>query len=140
MPNEKPNVLVAEVPGVIPIVQEAWGECFALNFCTSMHEATKRLDDGADVIVCGTHFDESSMFDLLRLAKSLPRVRAVPFLCVRVLDGELDNTAFQGISIACCALGAAGFVDLNRWRREHGFVQAREMLRDLVFTLAAGPD
>ncbi|MEC4723757.1 hypothetical protein RY831_32045 [Noviherbaspirillum sp. CPCC 100848] len=136
--NKKPNVLVAEVPEVVPIVQEAWGECFALTFCTSMQEATNRLNDGFDVIVCGTHFAESKMFDLLRLAKSLPEVQTVPFLCVRVLDGELDNTAFQGISIACCALGAAGFIDLNRWRRELGFIQAREKLRDLVFMLGAG--
>jgi hypothetical protein len=55
-----------------------------------------------------------------------------------VLDGELDSTAFQGISIAACALGAAGFVDLNRWRREYGFDQAREKLRNLVSSLAAG--
>jgi hypothetical protein len=101
-----------------------------------MAEAARLLDHRFDVIVCGTHFDESKMFDLLRLAKSLPEVRATPFLCVRVLDGELDLSAFQGISIATRALGAAGFVDLNRWRREHGFDLAREKLRDLVFSLA----
>lgn len=139
MHNETPNVLVAEVPRVVPIVQEAWGDCFALTICTSMQEATKLLDDRFDVIVCGTHFAESKMFDLLRIAKSLPEVQAIPFLCVRVLDGELDSTAYQGISSACHALGAAGFVDLNRWRREYGFHQAREKLREVVFSLATHP-
>ncbi len=130
------SVLVAEVPGVTPIVREAWQDYFTLHFCTSMAEAERLLDSRFDVIVCGTHFAESKMFDLLRLVKSMPDMRDVPFLCVRVLDGELDSTAFQGISIAACALGAAGFVDLNRWRREHGFDQAREKLRDLVSSLA----
>lgn len=133
------NVLVAEVCGVIPLVQEAWQDHFSLTFCTSMAEAESALDKRFDVIVCGTHFAESKMFDLLRLAKSKPESQAVPFLCVRVLDGELDSTAFQGISIAACALGAAGFVDLNRWRREVGFDQAREKLRQLVLSLANQP-
>jgi hypothetical protein len=132
------NILVAEVPGVIPLVQEAWQDHFSLTFCTSMAEAESLLDRQFDVIVCGTHFAESKMFDLLRLAKTKSEAKAVPFLCIRVLDGELDTTAFQGISIAARALGAAGFVDLNRWRRENGFDQAREKLRKLVSSLAVG--
>jgi hypothetical protein len=138
MANTRLNVLIAEVPGVIPVVQKAWQDHFLLTFCTSMVEAESLLERPFDVIVCGTHFAESKMFDLLRLAKSHFEARKVPFLCVRVLDGELDSTAFQGISIAACALGAAGFVDLNRWRREYGFDQAREKLRNLVSSLAAG--
>ncbi|MEC4723555.1 hypothetical protein RY831_30925 [Noviherbaspirillum sp. CPCC 100848] len=139
MANAKLNVLVAEVPEVIPLVQEAWRAHFALTFCTSLAEAETLLNKRFDVIVCGTHFAESKMFDLLRMAKSKPKSQAVPFLCIRVLDGELDGTAFQGISIATCALGAAGFVDLNRWRREYGFDQAREKLRQLVVSLAHQP-
>jgi CheY-like chemotaxis protein len=133
---KKPAVLVAEVPGVIPVVETAWAGHFELTFCTTMQEGESRIRQPFDVIVCGSHFDESRMFDLLRLAKALPQSREIPFLCVRVLDGELDNTAFQGISIAAKALGAAGFVDLNRWRRECGFDVAREKLRDLVYQLA----
>ena len=136
MKNAKPDVLVAEVPGVIPLVQEAWQDNFSLTFCTSTAEAEGLLEKRFDVIVCGTHFAESKMFDLLRMAKSKPNAQGVPFLCIRVLDGELDGTAFQSISIATCALGAAGFVDLNRWRREYGFDQAREKLRQLVLSMA----
>ena len=55
---------------------------------------------------------------------------------MRVLDGELDSSAFRGISLAATALGAAAFVDLNRWRREYGFDAARERLRELVLFLA----
>lgn len=136
MADTKLNVLVAEVPGVIPLVQEAWQDHFSLTFCTSLTEAESLLDRRFDVIVCGTHFAESKMFDLLRLAKLKPETQAVPFLCIRVLDGEIDSTAFQGISIAARALGAAGFIDLNRWRRQYGFDQARKRLRDLVLSLA----
>jgi hypothetical protein len=138
MRNTRLNVLVAEVPGVIPLVQEAWHDHFILTFCTSIVEAESLLERSFDVIVCGTHFAESKMFDLLRLAKAKSAAQNVPFLCVRVLDGELDSTAFQGISIAACALGAAGFVDLNRWRREYGIDHAREKLRNLVSSVAAG--
>lgn len=70
MANAKPDVLVAEVPEVIPLVQEAWQAYFALTFCTSMAEAETLLNKRFDVIVCGPHFAESKMFDLLRMAKS----------------------------------------------------------------------
>lgn len=136
MSVEKLNILVAEVPGVIPLVQEAWSDHFQLTFCCSMQEAERLLAMHFDVIVCGTHFAESKMFDLLRHAKASPASCETPILCVRVLDGELDNSAFQGISLAAAALGAAAFVDLNRWRREYGFDVARERLRDLVSSLA----
>lgn len=136
MPTEKLNILVAEVPGVIPLVQEAWQDHFRLTFCCSMQEAECLLAKHFDVIVCGTHFAESKMFELLRYAKESPVSCETPILCVRVLDGELDSSAFQGISLATAALGAAGFVDLNRWRREYGFVTAREKLRKLVSSLA----
>ncbi|WP_194727067.1 hypothetical protein [Noviherbaspirillum malthae] len=136
MLTEKLNILVAEVPGVIPVVQEAWSEHFSMTFCCSMREADRLLARHFDVIVCGTHFAESKMFDLLRHAKASPVSCDTPILCVRVLDGELDSSAFQGISLAAAALGAAAFVDLNRWRREYGFDAAREKLRDLVLSLA----
>lgn len=136
MPTEKLNILVAEVPGIMPVVQEAWSNHFNLTFCCSMQEADRLLALHFDVIVCGTHFAESKMFELLRYVKASPVSRGTPILCVRVLDGELDNSAFQGISLATAALGAAGFVDLNRWRREYGFDAAREKLRDLVASLA----
>jgi CheY-like chemotaxis protein len=101
-----------------------------------MPEADRLLAQRFDVIVCGTHFAESKMFELLRHAKASQASHATPILCIRVLDGELDSTAFDGISLAATALGAAGFVDLNRWRREYGFDAAREKLRELVSSLA----
>ncbi|RJF92299.1 hypothetical protein [Noviherbaspirillum saxi] len=136
MSSPKPKVLIAEVPRVIPVVEDAWHGYFDLTFCTTMQEAQRLLQEPFDVIVCGTHFADSNMFDLLRHAKASPQACETPFLCVRVLDGELDETAFQGISMAAKALAAAGFIDVNRWRREYGFDGARTKLRQLVFDLA----
>ncbi|KRB74240.1 hypothetical protein [Noviherbaspirillum sp. Root189] len=132
----KPKLLVAEVPRVIPVVEEAWTGYFDVTYCTTMDEAQLLLHEPFDVIVCGTHFAQSRMFDLLRHAKALPLACDTPFLCIRVLDGELDGNAFQSISMAAKALSAAGFIDLNRWRREYGFDEARAKLRQLVYELA----
>jgi CheY-like chemotaxis protein len=136
MPTEKPKVLIAEVASVVPVVEAAWGGYFNLTYCTTMSEALQLLQEPFDVIVCGTHFADSHMFDLLRHAKATSQSRDIPFLCIRVSDGELDATAFQSISMAATAMAAAGFVDLNRWRREYGFEEARIRLRQLVFDLA----
>lgn len=140
MPTEKLIILTAEVPGVIPVVQEAWSNHFNMTFCCSMQDADRLLAMHFDVIVCGTHFAESKMFELLRHAKASPASCDTPILCVRVFDGELDSSVFQGISLAAAVLGAAGFVDLNRWRREYGFDAARKKLRDLVASLAEPHD
>lgn len=66
------------------------------------------------------------MFDLPRVLESITGVQTVPFLYARVLDGELDDTACYGMTIACCTLGAANLIDFDQWRQEYGFVQARE--------------
>jgi CheY-like chemotaxis protein len=68
---------------------------------------------GFDLIVCTIVFDESRMFDLLRLAKSSPQWQRIPFACARVrghilhLPNALATTAFT-----CRELGAAAFLDI----------------------------
>jgi hypothetical protein len=79
------------------------------------------------------------MFDLLRLSKANPATRAIPFICLRVVEGELDQTLYQSVDIASTALGAARFVDLFRLKRMCGKEEANKKLRDLVEKLASPP-
>ena len=66
-----------------------------------------------DLIVCTVLFDESRMFDLLRLAKSTPEWRRVPFVCARLRRHVLDAPiAREGVAFTCAALGAAAFLDV----------------------------
>lgn len=106
------------------------GSGYDLFTCTKVAEA-RRLADKVDLILCGAQFDECRMLDLLRQCKAEGGLRELPFICVRALDGALDNTLYQSVDIASRALGAVAFVDLSRWRERYGS-ELPQRLRELV--------
>jgi hypothetical protein len=80
----------------------------------TLNEAEKMLRERHfDLIVCTVFFDESRMFDLLRMAKSQPGSKAITFVCVRLRQHVLDSRiAREGVAFTCKALGAAAFLDV----------------------------
>lgn len=102
----------------------------------TLDEAISQLQPGLDLIICGIHFDDSRMFDLLRLAKATPTTREVPFLCYRDLDTRLPQTLVEGMEIATRAGGAVGFVDLVTLKTRFGVKRADERLRQMILKLA----
>lgn len=107
---------------------------FALAICTSVAEARPLLSRNIDMVMCGIHFDEGRMFDLLRYAKADPDIKSIPFLCINSTDG-LSPAIVQSVEIASKALGADGFVELYEWRNKLGDKQAFEKLRALIDSL-----
>ena len=72
-----------------------------------------------DMIVCTVFFDESRMFDLLRLAKSRPGWERIPFVCVRLRRHVLDAPiAREGVAFTCKALGAAAYLDVADYQAD----------------------
>jgi len=66
-----------------------------------------------DLILCTVMFDDSRMFDLLRLAKSRPDWARTPFVCARMRPSVLDEpVAWEAIDLACQELGAAAFLNV----------------------------
>src|SRR5436190_21768304 len=66
-----------------------------------------------DLILCTIVFDESRMFDLLRLAKSRREWQPLPFVCARVSPHILDAPlALQAVAFTCQALGAVAFLNI----------------------------
>jgi hypothetical protein len=93
------------------------------------------------LVVCGCHFDEGRMYDLLRHMKATPELARVPFMAVRCVEGDmaLDDALFESVKIAVRALGGNAFVDLLRWQRRHGEAEAAHRLTQLVQDLAQNP-
>ncbi len=85
-----------------------------LAFAETMPQAVQLLRERAiDLIICTIVFDDSKMFDLLRLAKSRPEWQQIPFICARVRPHILRSpTALRTAAFTCAALGAAGFLDI----------------------------
>lgn len=67
-----------------------------------------------DLIICTILFDDSRMFDLLRLTKSTPEWQQIPFVCARLRQHVLDSRiALEGVGFTCKALGAAAFLNIT---------------------------
>src|SRR5947209_20520357 len=81
-----------------------------------------------DMIVCTVFFDESRMFDLLRLAKSRPEWQRIPFVCARVRSHILRSpTALQAAALTCQTLGGNAFLDIADYQ-----VDPEREMRDAI--------
>lgn len=70
-----------------------------------------------DLIVSTVMFDESRMFDFLRLAKSRDEWQKIPCVVVRVRPSVLNSKeALEGVAFTCHALGAAAFLDFPSYQ------------------------
>src|SRR5206468_896761 len=100
----------------------------SLVAAASLRQAKRILADDTALVICGCHFDEGRMYDLLRWMRSQPSLRSTPFLSIRVHEGGLDDALYESVKIATHALGGNGFVDLYRWQRKYGEDQAARRL------------
>jgi hypothetical protein len=116
----KRKVLVACPPFALATVERALSSHADLICVNTLATARAQLAAHLDIamVVCGVHFDESRMFDLLEYARR-ERVH-VPFVCVRVLDVEAPRTPAESIHVATKALGAVDYVDVVAMVREQG--------------------
>jgi hypothetical protein len=84
----------------------------------SMEEATRFLDRPTfALIVCTIAFDDSRMFDFLRLAKSKARWEKIPFVCARVRRTTLNSEiGLEAVEFTCRELGAVAFLDIGAFK------------------------
>jgi hypothetical protein len=102
-----------------------------------MASAQLLLDESIDLIICGMHFDDSRMFDLLQYAKSNPKTRSIPFLCIKSNQGIVPVRVIKSVELASYVLGSDGFIEMYKWRREFGDEVAYKKLRDIVRRLTS---
>lgn len=127
-----PKVLVAVPQSALPFVETVLGGFVSLVPIHRFDDAIEMLRSECDLalILCGVHFDESRMYDLLRLAReSQPHI---PFVACRVLEARLSHISLQAIAIAAEALGAKAFVDLPTLILEFGRENAGPLFRSRV--------
>ena len=139
--STSPRILLADTPEGVEAFREALVTSFAIVPVTTFERARSALDSVPALVVCGCHFDEGRMYDLLRYMKATPGLERVPFMAVRAMRGELEDTLYESVKIAVRALGGNAFVDLLRWQRRWGVAEASHRLTHLVHTLVgATPD
>jgi hypothetical protein len=116
----------------MPTLERALGAHMDFTFVNSLNAARDVVRTNPDLamIICGVHFDESRMYDLLDFSR---RERPdVPFLCVRVLDSEIPRISRQAIAIAAQSAGVAAFIDFAGAAIQRGAIAAEQMLESAV--------
>lgn len=107
------KVLVAASPEPRAIVERILTG-HELSHAETMAKAEQFLrEETFDLIMCTIVFDESRMFDLLRLAKSRPEWQRVPFAAARVRPHILRSpTTLRAAAFTCATLGGEAFLDI----------------------------
>jgi hypothetical protein len=136
---DAPRIVVADTPDSVQAFRAALTTPLPLVCVGTFEEARRALEPTPALVICGCHFDEGRMYDLLRLMKASPGLQRVPFMAVRCLEGELDDALYESVKIAVRALGGNAFVDLLRWQGRWGVPEASHRLTQLVHTLASAP-
>jgi hypothetical protein len=114
------DILLAASPEPLAICRRMLSQ-HDLHLAETVSQAESLLEIGSfDLILCTVLFDESRMFDLLRLAKANRKWKKIPFVCARVRPTTLAEyaVALEGVEVASKALGAAAFLDILRFQSE----------------------
>lgn len=128
------RILVADHADAFDVFRQALARPIELEHAASFDEAVSALRSPPSLLVCGCHFDEGRLFDLLRTLKKDPACRGVPFLAVRCVRGgtTLDDTLYESVKIAVDALGGQGFADVLWWQQQFGQAEASRRLGAIV--------
>jgi hypothetical protein len=132
--GRKPRILVADLPEGQATIENIVGRNAILIPVGTLGAALQEAEGSVDMILCGIHFDESRMFDLLRFCEAQDQFRSRPFLCYRDLESELESTLLESLDISCRALGATGFIDLYTLKRRYGIDQADREFAAIIFS------
>ncbi|WP_147376929.1 hypothetical protein [Noviherbaspirillum saxi] len=133
--DRRKTILAAVRPLGVERLTNVLSPEFRLVFCHSLAAVQDQIRSDIDAIVCGTNFDESRMFELLQTLKSDIRYSAIPFVCVRVLDGVLHEATYASVRKACILMGASAFYDLAQARADMGKAEAAKAFRSMLHQL-----
>ncbi|HYD96537.1 MAG TPA: hypothetical protein VEC01_14505 [Noviherbaspirillum sp.] len=122
------RVLVAIRPEDDALARAILGDRFDVVWCHSYREAELLLEKNIGLVACGVHFDNGKVFDLLRLVRSRPATRRLPFFILLGAGSRYSPAIVQGIRSAAELLGVTAFTDLTRMAEKFGREQMREKL------------
>lgn len=134
--TSSPIVVADSADGIELLRGSLAGVPFGLVGANTLPEARAAVVPETPLVICGCHFDDGRMYELLRHLKAQTALKTIPFLSVRAVAGELEDAMYESVKIATHVLGASGFIDLFRWRRLYGEAEAGRQFAQRVAELA----
>lgn len=114
-----------------PLAQTILGTEFELVFCHTLEDAQTAIDEQVGLVVCGVHFAQGAVFELLQFVRSSSTAGKLPFFVLLDTKGRYHYSPaiIHGLPAAAKALGATYFIDLTTLVEKTGKDEAVEVLR-----------
>ena len=85
------------------------------------------------MVILGVNFDESRMFELLRLVRTYKVNQLTPVVCMLTTETRLSDVAIEGLDHAVKAMLANAFLNLNKFPDEEaGNARVRRIIDYLI--------
>jgi hypothetical protein len=134
----KAHILCAVLPESIAEQKRVLEPTYDVTYVTTLDDARQALATSPfDLVVCGAHFDSCQMPLLLQHCKNDPRLKDIPFVCIRGYRGRLPESTYQQVRTATMLLGGF-YVDLAHWIDSRGYEHALRDLRGVIASLLRG--
>jgi hypothetical protein len=133
-------LVVADEGQVAGLLRKHLPQHFQVAHAPQLEGVKALVNADTPLVLCECQFDDGRMYDLLRWMKASAQLRDVPFLALRLQEGQLDDAIYESVKIAVDAVGGDGFIDLFRWQVRYGEKAAIERLARHVDGLLRGVD
>jgi hypothetical protein len=87
------------------------------------------MDEAIDIAVCGVHFDNGKVFDLLRYIRGHYLAHDLPVFMLLATGSRYSPAIVHGVRRAAQIMGVTAFTDMTRLIEKVGKQQAVEILR-----------
>jgi PleD family two-component response regulator len=103
-------ILADEQVGVQHL-QDALQHIHSITWTKTIAEALKHLEESRfEVIICGTHLVDESMFDFLSQVKRKAQIKSLPFICFRAGGSAIARDTDAALQYASELLGASDYI------------------------------
>ena len=108
----KHRILVADTQEAYGRLKKALSTQHEIDFAENYEQAIVLLKTNKyDLLICGEHFDDSKMFELMGAAKFELQLHDLAMICFRHLHSRFSARVKKAVQMSAELLGACKFID-----------------------------
>src|SRR6516165_1842919 len=106
------RILVADVPEACERLKQALSSHYEIDDASNYDEAITLLKSNHyDLLICGEHFDDSKMFELMGAARFELNLHHLAMICFRHLHSRFSSRVHKAVQMSAELMGACTFID-----------------------------
>src|SRR5215471_8792858 len=106
------RILIADIPEAFERLKKALAAYYQLDYAENYDQAVSLLKaNHYDLLICGEHFDDSKMFELLGAARFELNLHHLAMVCFRHLHSRFSAQVHKAVQMSAELMGACTFID-----------------------------